>query len=71
MKHGYEFTKPELFGDEQDPAIQETKRRIELTGRPVVILPRPTHDTGLGICGLHICNCKEPCKSIHYKAKAQ
>lgn len=76
---GYTFLKPdhqvpsretvELFGNENDPAIQATRRRIEALGRKVIVTLRAPHDTGVGICGEHICSCTEPCKSIHYKAK--
>lgn len=81
MSKGYTFQKPDhqvpsrekvvLFGNEQDPAIQATKKRIENTGRKVEIELRPAHDTGLGICGEHMCSCTEPCKSLHYQPKGK
>ncbi len=55
-----------LFGDETDPAIIAAKKRIEYLGRKVEVTLRPAHDTGVGICGQHLCSCTEPCKSIHY-----
>lgn len=78
-KRAYTFLKPDeqvpsretvlLYGDETDPAIIASKKRIEALGRKVEVTLRPQHDTGVGICGQHLCSCTEPCKSIHYKAK--
>lgn len=79
LTRGYSFLKPPpvqdipqsketviLFGDSNDPLLQQARQRIEALGRPVQIQPRPDHDTGLGICGKHMCTCTEPCQSIHY-----
>lgn len=60
-----------LQGNEQDPEVQQTKKRIEEAGRKVEVEQRPTQDSGLGICGQHMCHCTEPCKSFHYNPKAQ
>ncbi len=56
-----------LFGNANDPQIIASKKRIELLGRSVEIQPLPDHDTGMGLCGQHYCNCTEICKSMKYE----
>ncbi len=50
-----------LFGRESDPSVEESKRRLERAGRQVVAVGRPQFDTGLGMCGKHLCHCKVHC----------
>jgi hypothetical protein len=59
-----------LFGTATDPDIQASKKRIERTGRKVIVEARPNHDTGLGLCGKHYCTCTELCQSVHFKVKS-
>lgn len=60
-----------LIGDASNPAILHSKARIIAAGRKVEIQARPSHDTGTGLCGEHLCTCTEPCKSFHYKPQAK
>lgn len=55
-----------LFGNERDPEVAMSKRNLLKQGRDVVIQPRPGFDTGLGVCGNHLCHCKEVCKGNYY-----
>lgn len=50
-----------LFGSKADPEVQRSINRIAITGRKVELAPRPSYDTGLGLCGNHLCHCKTVC----------
>ena len=52
-----------LFGNDQDPEILRGKAKLLKQGRAVVITSRPGFDTGTGMCGNHLCHCKEICKA--------
>jgi len=60
-----------LHGTLADPELAATKKRIEKAGRKVIVEPRPQHDSGLGLCGKHYCNCNELCQSYHFKPIAK
>lgn len=51
-----------LFGSKSDPEMKESIRRAEISGRGTEMMPRPNFDTGIGMCGKHLCNCKSVCK---------
>lgn len=51
-----------LFGGSADPEVKESIRKAEISGRKTELAPRPSFDTGLGLCGKHICSCKDICK---------
>lgn len=52
-----------LHGNPADPEVQQSKQRIEHTGRTVQIQPEQTPP----ICGDSNCQCTTPCKSFHFK----
>jgi len=58
-----------LFGNAQDPELQETINRAGLTKRKIEMVTRPSFDTGLGRCGRHLCSCKTHCMAS-YNGKA-
>jgi hypothetical protein len=51
-----------LFGSASDPDVKASMDKLKLTGRGVEHQPRPSFDTGVGMCGRHLCNCKTICK---------
>jgi len=57
-----------FFGSESDPAIQESRRRAEISGRATEVVARPPFDTGIGPCGKHVCSCKGICKNDYVKS---
>lgn len=52
-----------LLGDEKDPEVQQTKKRIEEAGRKVEVEST--------VCGNQNCTCTQPCKSFHFKSPAE
>lgn len=50
-----------LFGHGTE--IEAAKKKIEKQGRSVQLQARPSFDTGTGMCGSHLCHCKEFCKA--------
>lgn len=50
-----------LFGEKTDPEVQASINRIAIGGRKVELTTRPGFDTGLGMCGKHLCSCKHVC----------
>lgn len=52
-----------LFGASTDPEVKASIEKIEATGRKTELQPRPGFDTGLGMCGKHLCGCKTVCKN--------
>lgn len=51
-----------LFGNPKDPELTESINRIAIAGRKVEMQSRPHFDTGLGLCGKHLCSCQGNCK---------
>lgn len=52
-----------LFGNEQDHDVVHSRKALEKVGREVAVVSRPGFDTGTGMCGNHLCHCKEICKA--------
>lgn len=50
-----------LFGSESDSDVAASKTKLLKAGREVQLVPRPSFDTGLGMCGKHLCGCKTIC----------
>jgi hypothetical protein len=50
-----------FFGDPTDPELKDTINRVAITGRKVEMQTRPSWDTGMGMCGKHLCSCKVHC----------
>jgi hypothetical protein len=55
-------TRVVLFGSASDPEVKASLEKIAATGRGTELAPRPSFDTGLGMCGNHLCSCKTICK---------
>ena len=51
-----------LFGSKSDPEVKEALKKIVRGGRKVEVVPRPSHDTGTGPCGNHLCHCQGSCQ---------
>ena len=54
-----------LIGKKSDPEIRESMKKIIRGGRAVKLEPRESHDTGVGPCGKHLCNCKGVCIELY------
>lgn len=52
-----------LYGATTDPEVQASIAKISRTGRATEVEPRPNFETGLGMCGKHLCGCKTICKA--------
>ncbi|HEY8933812.1 MAG TPA: hypothetical protein VIM65_01270 [Cyclobacteriaceae bacterium] len=61
MKQKTKETRVVIFGTDTDHDVQRSIEKVRKTGREVHSLLRPSFDTGLGICGRHICSCKTEC----------
>ncbi len=59
-------TRVELFGSKTDPEVQASINKIAITGRKVVLMPAPKHDTGQGNCG-QLCHCPKGHCAMAYK----
>lgn len=60
--HAYAESRVILFGNPSDPEIAESIRKLKRVGREVHTRPRANFDTGLGLCGKHLCHCKGVCQ---------
>lgn len=60
-----------LFGNINDPEVQQSKKRIEISGRQTEIVTRPNFDTGVGPCGKHVCSCKTVCLAKYGELEVQ
>jgi hypothetical protein len=52
----------ELFGSPDDPEVRERITRLKRTGHTIITTPRPDYDSGVGLCGKHLCGCQENCE---------
>lgn len=50
-----------LFGNPKDPEVAKRINKSYITGQKVEVKPRPDYDTGIGMCGNHLCHCKTVC----------
>ena len=50
------------FGTEKNPEVQASIAMQARIGRKTETVVRPSFDTGIGMCGSHLCNCKTICK---------
>jgi hypothetical protein len=50
-----------LFGNAKDPQLKDSIKKIAVSGRAVSTEPRASFDTGIGMCGNHLCSCKHTC----------
>lgn len=60
-----------FFGSPNDPEVQESRRRAEISGRATEVIARPSHDTGMGPCGKHLCSCKAVCLAKYSELEDQ
>lgn len=56
-----------LFGNPKDPEVAERINKAYITGKKVEVKLRPDFDTGVGMCGNHLCHCKGVCKEQYLK----
>lgn len=49
-----------LYGNAQE--LEESRKRLEVSGREVAVKSRADWDTGIGQCGQFLCHCNGNCK---------